>query len=70
MPLSMLDFGSTRRILKVIGQDKVRHHLNNLGLVEGAEVEVVNSMAGNLILNVKNTRVALDKALANKIIVE
>ncbi len=69
MFLSMADYGEKKTIQKVVGKDEQRHHLENLGFVEGTDVEVVTSLNGNLIVNVKGTRVAISKAIANKIIV-
>ncbi len=69
MFLSMADYGEKKTIQKVVGRDEQRHHLENLGFVEGTDVEVVTSLNGNLIVNVKGTRVAISKAIANKIIV-
>ena len=69
MFLSMADYGEKKTIQKVTGRDEQRHHLENLGFVEGADVEVVSSLNGNLIVNVKGTRIAISKAIANKIIV-
>ena len=69
MPLSMIAIGETRKVLKINGKDETRQFLNNLGFVPGAEITVVTQLAGNIIVCVKNTRVALDKSMANRIIV-
>lgn len=69
MYLSMADFGDTKTILKITGREDTRHHLESLGFVEGEEVSVVSSLGGNLIVSVKGTRVAISRAVANKIIV-
>ena len=69
MPLSMLDPGQEGMIRQVNGKDEVRSHLAQLGFVVGAQVRVVNSLGGSLILQVKDSRVALDRAMANRIIV-
>lgn len=69
MPLSMVSPGETVVIRKVIGKDQVRQHLAELGFVVDSQVTVVNELAGNLILQVKNSRVALDKTMANRIMV-
>lgn len=69
MPLSMINKGEKKQILKINGRDDTRRFLANLGFVEGSEVMVVSEMGGNMIVNVKNTRVAIDKAMANRIIV-
>lgn len=69
MPLSMLRIGETNSIKKITGKDEVRKFLSNLGFVEGADVTVVSELSGNMILNIKDTRVALDKCMANRIMV-
>mgnify|MGYP002545929960 FL=1 len=69
MPLSMAGTGQTRLIVQISGKDDARKFLESLGFVEGAEVTVVSELAGNLIVNVKDTRVALNKSMANRIMV-
>lgn len=69
MPLSFLKNGESSKVSKVRGKDEVRHHLENLGFVEGAEVRVVSEMAGSLIVEIKGTQVALDRSVASKIVV-
>uniref|UniRef100_UPI004025F8B1 FeoA family protein n=1 Tax=Eubacterium sp. TaxID=142586 RepID=UPI004025F8B1 len=69
MLLSMADYGEKRKITAINGKDDTRRHLESMGFVEGAEVTVVASLNGNLIVCVKDTRVALSRAVANKIIV-
>lgn len=51
------------------GKDETRKFLANLGFVEGSEVTVVSVIAGNLIVNIKDTRVAIDRSMANRIMV-
>ena len=67
MPLSMAKTGETVTIRKITGKDEVRQHLAELGFVVDAAVTVVNDLGGNLILQVKDSRVALDRGLANRI---
>ncbi len=70
MPLSMTQTGETSYIKKITGNDDVRQHLASMGFVVGECVKVVSHIAGgNMILNVKNTRIALDKSLTNRIMV-
>ena len=69
MPLGMASVGDTNIIKRMTGQDEVKQHLSVLGFVVGAEVTVVNELGGNLILNVKESRVALDKTMAMRIMV-
>ncbi len=67
MPLSMAKPGETVVIRKITGRDDVRQHLAELGFVVESKVTVVNEVAGNMILQVKDSRVALDKSMANRI---
>ena len=69
MPLGMASVGDTNIIKQITGQDEVKQHLSELGFVVGAQVTVVNELGGNLILNVKESRVALDKTMAMRIMV-
>ena len=69
MPLSLMSVGTRNRIKAVKGDDAVRKHLGAMGFTEGAEVEVSSEMDGNLIIGVMNSRVAIDKGLARRILV-
>lgn len=69
MPLTMARTGETVTIQKITGKDEVRLHLAELGFVVGSEVTVVNEIAGNLIVQVKESRLALDKTMANRILI-
>ena len=69
MPLTMAKAGDTVTILKITGKDEVRLHLAELGFVVDSQVTVVNEIAGNLIVQVKESRLALDKTMANRIMV-
>lgn len=69
MPLTMAKAGERAEIQKITGRDEVRQRLAELGFVVGAQVCVVNEVAGNLIVQVKDSRVALDKGMANRIMV-
>ena len=69
MPLGMADIGDVNIIKKITGRDDVRQHLAELGFVVGAEVRVLNDIGGNLILSVKDSRVALDRTMAMRIMV-
>ena len=68
MPLSFLKSGETATIAKVRGKGDLHHHLENLGFVEGARVTVTAEAAGDLIVEVKGTQVALNKQIASRII--
>ena len=69
MPLAMADIGDVNTILKITGQDELRRHLAELGFVVGGEVRVISELGGNLILSVKDSRIALDKTMAMRIMV-
>mgnify|MGYP000958534894 CR=1 FL=1 len=69
MPLTMAKTGETNVIKKITGKDSVRQHLAELGFVVGEPVTVVSEICGNMILNVKGSRVALDRSMTNRIIV-
>jgi len=69
MPITMANPGENLIIRRIAGKDATVRFLNRLGIMEGHCVMVVSSIAGNLILNVKDTRVALDRQLSNRIMV-
>ena len=69
MPLSMASAGKPNVIKKVGGKEETRKFLENLGFVTGGTVTVVSETDGNLIVNVKDSRVAIGKDMANKIVV-
>ncbi len=69
MPLSMVKEGEPNTIKKVGGKEETRRFLENLGFVTGSIVTVVSQINGNMIVNVKDTRVAIGKDMANKIMV-
>ena len=69
MPLTMAKTGETVTIRKISGKDEVRQHLAELGFVVDSDVTVVSEIAGNLILQVKDSRIALDKTRSNRIMI-
>lgn len=69
MPLIFADLGNDLIIKKIGGNPQVRTHLENLGFVVGGSVKVISSLSGNLIVNVKESRVAISKEMASKIMV-
>lgn len=69
MPLTMARSGEVSTVKKIHGQGETRRFLESLGFVEGGAVTVISEIGGNLIVNVKDTRVALSKSMANHIIV-
>ena len=69
MPLLLAPVGEENIIRKVGGKPEVRQHLENLGFVAGGRVTVITTIAGNLIVNVKESRVAISKEMAGKIMI-
>ncbi len=69
MPLGLAPMGERVVIKKIKGKDDALQFLHRLGCLEGEEIVVVSKLAGNIIVNVKGTRVALDRNMANRIMV-
>ena len=69
MPLLMARRGETNKISAVRGKDEIKRFLANLGFVEGSAVTVISEIDGNLIVNVKDARIALSKQMAAKILI-
>lgn len=68
IPLTAARAGETVTIRRITGRDELRRHLAELGFVVDADVTIVNEMAGNLIVQVKDSRVALNRDMANRIL--
>jgi len=69
MPLTMAKTGEINHIKKIGGRDEVRKFLEHLGFVVGGDVTVISELSGNLIVNVKDSRIAISREMASKIIV-
>ncbi len=69
MPLSMVNAGEANIIRRIGGKEDTRRFLEKLGFVEGGTVSVVSEAGGNIIVNIKDSRVAIGKEMANKIMV-
>ena len=69
MPLSLAGIGEENTIKKIGGSPEVKQHLENLGFVVGGSVKIVNTLGGNFIVNVKESRVAISEEMARKIMV-
>jgi len=69
MPLPLAPMGEENVILKVGGSPAVKKHLEDLGFVAGSTVKVISMMGGNLIVNVKESRIAINEDMARKIMV-
>ncbi len=70
MPLTMATPGQEMRVSRITGNADVRRRLAELGFVVGGDVSVVNEISGNLIVQVKDGRLALDHGMANRIFVD
>ena len=69
MPLTVAEPGLPKVIRRIGGKDDTKRFLESLGFVAGGTVMVISELAGNVIVNVKDSRVAIDKNMANKIFV-
>lgn len=69
MPLSMINEGATGTVARVGGKEETRRFLENLGFVPGVNVTVISRLGGNLIVSVKDSRIAIGNDMANKIMV-
>ena len=69
MPLTLAAVGEENRIKKVGGKPEVRKHLENVGFVAGGNVTVISVLGGNVIVNVKEARVAVSREMAQKIMI-
>ena len=69
MLLAFADAGKENIIRKIGGSPEVKKHLENLGFVVGGTVTIVNTLGGNMIVNVKESRVAIDREMARKIMI-
>ena len=69
MPINLAEIGSPQIIRRIGGNPEVKKHLEDLGFHVGGEVTVVNVFSGNLIIKVKDSRVALNRELAGKIMI-
>lgn len=69
MPLCFANVGEENTIKKVGGNPEVKKHLENLGFVVGGNVMIINTLGGNVIVNIKESRVAISEEMARKIMV-
>lgn len=69
MPLSLANIGESNIIKRIGGKPEVKKHLENLGFVVGGNVQIVSSLGGNVIVNIKETRVAISEEMAQKIMI-
>lgn len=69
MPLNLAEVGEENIIKRIGGKQEIKAHLENLGFVVGGAVTVINTIGGNIIVNVKDSRIAISKEMAQKIMV-
>ena len=69
MPLTLAKEGESASIKKIGGKEDVRQFLENLGFVAGADVTVISAIGGSLIVNIKDSRVAIGRDMASRIMV-
>ena len=67
MPLTLAVVGEENTIKRIVGKQEIKAHLENLGFVAGGAVTVINTIGGNVIVNVKEARIAISKEMAQKI---
>ncbi len=69
MPLAMVRDGRSGKIVRIAGRCELRRYLSNLGFVVGTDVSVVNTIAGSLLLEIRGTRIAMDRSMASKVFI-
>ncbi len=69
LPLALAKVGEENIIRKISGNDEVRRHLENLGFTVGSNITVINTLAGNVIVKVKESRVAINEDMARRIMI-
>lgn len=69
MPISFASVGDKIVIVEIRGNDEVKRHLENLGFVKGEVVTIISKNQGNMIIGIKDSRLAINNSMANKIIV-
>lgn len=69
MPLAFADIGEENTIKRIGGSPEIKKHLENLGFVVGGNVTIINMLGGNVIVNVKESRIAISEEMARKIMV-
>jgi ferrous iron transport protein A len=69
MPLSLLKSGESGTVKRITGKDDTRRFLESLGFTVGASVSVVSEIGGNMVLRIRDTRVALDRNMARRIVI-
>lgn len=69
LPLTLANTGEENVIKKIGGNPAMKKHLENLGFVAGGNVKVINTISGNVIVSVKESRIAISREMAQKIMI-
>lgn len=69
MPLTLAEIGKENIVKRIIGKQQVKSHLEDLGFVVGSPITVINIIGGNVIVNIKESRIAISREMAQKIMV-
>ena len=69
MPLTLAEIGKENIVKRIIGKQQVKSHLEDLGFVVGFPITVINIIGGNVIVNIKESRIAISREMAQKIMV-
>ena len=69
MPLSLAEIGKENIVKRITGKQQVKSHLEDLGFVVGSPITVINTIGGNVIVNIKESRIAISREMAQKIMV-
>ena len=69
MPLTLAEIGKENIVKRITGKQQVKSHLEDLGFVVGSPITVINTIGGNVIINIKESRIAISREMAQKIMV-
>lgn len=69
MPLTLAEIGKENIVKRITGKQQVKSHLEDLGFVVGSTITVINTIDGNVIVNIKESRIAISREMAQKIMV-
>ena len=69
MPLTLAEIGKENIVKRITGKQQVKSHLEDLGFVVGSPIKVINTIGGNVIVNIKESRIAISREMAQKIMV-
>ena len=69
MPLTLAEIGKENIVKRITGKQQVKSHLEYLGFVVGSPITVINTIGGNVIVNIKESRIAISREMAQKIMV-